>query len=166
VSGNQNRIEALEARVRELEAGDVEPTTAASEPKQTESPMTEDTQPEPESAISGDTGTDTNQAENEAGSVDVIDTTTESGVDPVVEPVTKDASGTKAPSITVEGKVEAVVSDTETTPVAESNFDPEVNQPPAKQTTAEEITVPETINQPVTTADTEPAAAPAVSVTE
>jgi hypothetical protein len=155
--------------VRELEAGDVEPVTTASEPKQTESPVTEDTQPEPDSAVSGDTETetDTNQDEVEIRLVGVTGTTTiESEVDQVVEPVTKDDSGTESSSATVEDKDEAVVPDTETSPVAESSSDLEVNQPPAVQTAAEEAIVPETINQPVTTADTEPVAASPVGVTE
>jgi hypothetical protein len=167
VSGNRNRIEALEARVRELEAGDVGPATAASEPKQTESPITKDPQSQPESVVSGETGTetDTNQDEVEVRLVVVTGTTTiESELDQVVDPVTKEASGTEAPATTVGDEDAAVVSDTEASPVAESSSDLEVNQPPAEQTAAEEVIVPETINQPVTTADTE--SAPAVAVTE
>jgi len=168
VSGNQNRIEALEARVRELEASGVQPSAAPSEPQQTESSPTETEQSQPDSEVGANASMETaaDQDEVEVGLVDVTGTTTaESEVDQVVETVTNDDSGTADPSASVEDDNEVAVPDTGAPPAAGSNLDPEESQPPAEQTVVEEA-VTEAIDQPVTTADIEPALAPAVGVTE
>jgi len=161
VSGNQNRIEALETRVRELEATDTQPSAAAEEPEQTEISTTQEAPPQPESGSGDETDTDTDQDESEVPGA----ATTDPEADPEVDPAATDDGETELPQATEEAGSD-IPTDTDPAAAVELDSEPAVAQEPVEPPAEAEAPAQEVVDQTDSVADTEPAATQTADLAE